>query len=195
MDGLCGHQLVSVPKVYSASSRPLVYSFGGVNNFEEATNELYSLDLHDKSTTVAQVRSKGAPPSPRFRHAMCLVEKSRLASSSPGFGCVRGEEHWPNALQRLACVRPAERDLEPSQARQQHHTRAQSLSFGMLRLSTDGCAQVQTHCHRRHERVRVLRRPHDRVSAQQVDGKRKEHRFLSRGSKQVTQSEILFISM
>ena len=77
-DGLFGHQLVSVPRAYSASGRPLSFAFGGVDNFEAASNALYSVELLESSVAVSSVSARGAPPSPRYRHAMCLVEQSSL---------------------------------------------------------------------------------------------------------------------
>lgn len=80
MDGFFGHQLVAVPRAYSASGRPQLFSFGGMDNFDEATNGLFRLDLLEK-VVVARVCGRGTPPSPRFRHAMCFVERSSVSSA------------------------------------------------------------------------------------------------------------------
>jgi hypothetical protein len=104
MDGLYGHQLVSVPRSYSESERRLLFSFGGVNNFDEVTNDLHSLDLHDNSAAVVLVRAEGQGPSPRFRHGMCFVEKSSLGSSSPSAGRLWGQNPQPDPLRRLVRV-------------------------------------------------------------------------------------------
>ena len=76
--GVYGHTMAIVNKSSVNSLHNLVFSFGGVNNMEEAINELFLLDISEREASIFTLEKRGVPPSPRYRHTMTYVETSNL---------------------------------------------------------------------------------------------------------------------